>query len=812
MPSNMVDDRDEDIARAPEPIVPGATVHIGDVVAGKYRILGMMAIGGVGIVLKAVDVKLDRMVAVKLLLPNRAKDAVIAARFEKEARSAVKIKSEHVARIIELGELENGQPFMVLEFLEGQDLANCIDEQGQLEPKLAVDYTLQACEALAEAHALGLVHRDLKPANLFLAKRPGGTRILKVIDFGLAKTTSFDQPGVSGPDTSITSANDVVGTPRYMSPEQLRGNKKIDGRVDIWALGATLYEMLAGRPAFDALSVGEVWDVILHGQPTPLSTLRKDVPPELDRIVSRCLQKDPAVRYGSVAELAADLAPLGSPESKIHAIRAFRVRNESRGDSPDPAGATPIPHAEGTTTLLARLRQIAKTPSQRIKTSMLIATAAIAATIGIAGGTFISLRQGTSPIGSACSKNNQCKSSSCLDGLCSKRCASSADCDSPSQCLDGTCQLPLRVGFVYVGVPQDQGWTFSHERGRQEVEKRLSYLDSSFRTNVNQPKDAERVVDEMVRDGFQVVIANSFTLRDVMTRKAKQYPQVKFLVYAPHVDALPNLGAYYANIYHAWYLAGFAAAQKSKTGRLGFVGSLVLPEVVRDINAFARGARRFNPKANVEVRWIGFWFDPDGPDDQGKYAEERLAEELVATGCDVIAHHADNGRVVATLEKRPGKDLLSIGNNSHNACDSGPKTCLGVVHVNWAPLYERLFDDVHRGRWNPSNTYLQPIRANPEETVVQFLMNEDVAGSNVDIRTAELLSSLSRSDARDVFAGPFCSTGQRPSCVKAGEVVPPEELLSMCWYVEGVIEKTDPADAASPDKPSLVPDACEKNR
>ncbi len=287
---------------------------------------------------------------------------------------------------------------------------------------------------------------------------------------------------------------------------------------------------------------------------------------------------------------------------------------------------------------------------------------------------------------------------------------------------------------------------------------------------------------------------------------------MKFLVYAPRVDPLPNLGAYYANIYHAWYLAGFAAAQKSKTGRLGFVGSLVLPEVVRNINAFARGARRFNPEAKVEVRWIGFWFDPDGPDDQGKYAEERLAEELVAAGCDVIGHHADNGRVVATLEKRPGKDILSIGNNSHNACDSGPKTCLGVVHVNWAPLYEDLFDDLHRSRWNPSNSYLQPIRANPEETVVQFLMNANVAGSNVDIRTAELLSALSRSDARDVFAGPFCSTGQRPSCVKAGEVVPPKELLSMCWYVEGVVEKTDPTDPASPDKPSLVPVACEKNR
>ena len=807
----MADSKKAEPGQEKVPVVPGSTIHIGDLIAGKYRILGMLAIGGVGMVLKAEEAKLDRVVAVKLLLPNRAKDSAIAARFEKEARSAVKLKSEHVARIIELGELDNHQPFIVLEFLEGQDLAEHIEENGPLPPSTAVDYTLQACEALAEAHALGLVHRDLKPANLFLALRPGGTRILKVIDFGLAKTTRFARTGTSGPDTSITSATAVVGTPRYMAPEQLRGTKQVDGRTDIWALGATLYEMLSGRPAFDGPNVTEVWDAILRGAPPSLSEVRKDVPSELAAVVARCMEKDPRARYGSVAEMAADLVDLGSPESRVHALRAIRACREGIGHSDTPVSAPAQTAREGTTTLLSRLRRAGKPPDS-IKTSALFATAAIAALVGIAGGTVFALRQGTKSLGSPCMDNSECKSSACFDGLCSKRCESTADCEDETQCLGGTCQRPLRVGFVYVGVPQDQGWTYSHERGRQEVQKRLPFLVSSFRTNVNQPADAERVIDEMVRDQFEVVVANSFTLRDTMTRKAKQYPNVKFVVYAPRVETSQNLGAYYANIYQGWYLAGFAAAQKSKSGRLGFVGSLVLPEVVRDINAFTRGARRFNANAQVEVRWIGFWFDPDGPDERGKYAEESLAEELAATGCDVIAHHADNGRVVSTIEKHSPRTILSIGNNSHNACESGPGTCLGVVHVNWAPLYEQLFQHLHRRTWDPKNLYLQPMHANPEESIVQFLMNTNVSGSNLRISVAELLSSLSRSGGREVFEGPYCSTGQRGSCVEAGQTLDEQDLLSMCWYVEGVVEKTDPRDPMSPDRPSQVPEACSDNR
>lgn len=786
-----------------EPVVPGASVHVGDVISGKYRIVGVLALGGVGMVLEAVDQKLERTVAIKLLLPLRAKDKTIAARFEKEARTAVKIKSEHVASIIELGELDDGQPFIVLEYLDGDDLAMTIKRMGQLPLQLAVDYTLQACEALAEAHFLGLIHRDLKPANLFIANRPGGTRILKVIDFGLAKTTRFTDDGAP-PETVITNTTDVVGTPRYMAPEQLRKDSNLDHRVDIWALGATLYEMLAGRPAFSGHTMSGVWEAILHGEPKPLASLRNDIPQAVDGIIGRCLEKDPTARYASVSELATDLMPFRSPASKHHPIRAKRL--ESNDGTAEPAGDA----AGGSTTLLERLRT---TSSQHRKTTarVLLATAALATIVGVTAGTILSWNDVGAPLGSGCEANDECAGSACIDGLCSKRCGSDADCTAPTECLGGLCQRPLRVGFVYVGVPQDQGWTFTHELSRKQLSERLPYLRTTFRTNANRTEDAEKAIDEIVRDGYEVVVANSFTLREAAVRKAKQYPTVKFLVYAPRVDSTANLGAFYANIYHAWYLAGYAAAQKSKSGRLGFVGSLVLPEVVRDINAFARGAQRFNPKAKVEVRWIGFWFDPDGPDAMGRYKEDRLANELGSTGCDVIAHHADNGRVVATLEKRPDGGVLSIGNNSHNACVSGPRTCLGVPHVNWTPLYEKLFGDLHRGRWRPSDLYLQPIRANPEESVVQFVTNANVAGTNTDIRIAELLSELSRDEARNVFAGPLCSTGQRGSCLRKGESVGFDELLSMCWFVEGVIEKADPNIPESEDRPAAVPEECKRN-
>jgi serine/threonine-protein kinase len=293
-----------------------APVAVGDVVARKYRIDRVLGQGGMGIVVAATDTQLDRRVAIKFLLPDALKNADIVARFGREARAAAKIHSEHVARIIDVGELETGAPFMVMEYLEGGDLADRIRAQPAVPVADAARYLLQACEALAEAHAAGIVHRDLKPANLFLAKRPDHTVSVKVLDFGISKA-----PVASG---GITSTQAVMGSPHYMSPEQLVSSKHVDPRSDVWSLGVVLYEMLAGLPPFQGDTMPEIVAQILQS-PTPgVRATRPDVPAELEAVIARCTAKDPGARFADVAELARALVPF-APDCAQSAERAARV-------------------------------------------------------------------------------------------------------------------------------------------------------------------------------------------------------------------------------------------------------------------------------------------------------------------------------------------------------------------------------------------------------------------------------------------------------------------------------------------------------
>src|SRR4051812_29611172 len=214
------------------PFVAG--VREGDVLAGKYRVDKILGAGGMGVVVAAHHVQLDERVAIKFLLPEALGNAEAVARFAREARAAVKIKSEHVARVIDVGTLETGAPYMVMEYLEGGDLSQVLASRGPLPVEEAVEYVLQACEAIAHAHALGIVHRDLKPANLFLIRRPDGTNAIKVLDFGISKV----MPGKSASsDNAMTRTRTVMGSPLYMSPEQMASTRDVDGRTDLWALG-----------------------------------------------------------------------------------------------------------------------------------------------------------------------------------------------------------------------------------------------------------------------------------------------------------------------------------------------------------------------------------------------------------------------------------------------------------------------------------------------------------------------------------------------------------------------------------------------
>jgi serine/threonine-protein kinase len=306
----------------------------GDVLAGKYVVERVLGAGGMGVVVAAKHVELGERVALKFLLPAAASRGDMAARFQREARAAVRIKSEHVARISDVGRLPNGAPYMVMEYLAGRDLAAELAARGALPIALAVEWVLQACEAIAEAHALGIVHRDLKPANLFLTKRADGSDLVKVLDFGIPKAAA-DEAGAP----SLTATHGIMGSPLYMSPEQIRSSKNVDARADVWSLGVILQELVTGKPPFHADAMTALLAAILTDAPAPLRLVLPSAPVELERAVSRCLEKDVALRMPSVAAFADALSPFASPSARFSIERITKVLGAGA------YGATMLPDA-----------------------------------------------------------------------------------------------------------------------------------------------------------------------------------------------------------------------------------------------------------------------------------------------------------------------------------------------------------------------------------------------------------------------------------------------------------------------------------
>lgn len=297
-----------------------ALARPGTVLLDKYLVEGVLGIGGMGAVVAATHLQLEERVAIKFLLGPIARDPDMVQRFIREGRSAIKIRSEHCVRVMDVGRLPDGSPYMVMEYLKGRDLDAVIAKSSPLAISAAVDYILQAGEALAEAHMLGIVHRDLKPANLFVAERADGSPCVKVLDFGISKQSAPD-----GGDLGMTKTQAIMGSPLYMSPEQMRSSKDVDARADIWALGAVLYESLCGRPPFDASSVTELCARILQDEPPSLSMRRPEVPPALGVVIGRALEKNRDRRYQNMAELAVALAPFGTQSARTSAERISRV-------------------------------------------------------------------------------------------------------------------------------------------------------------------------------------------------------------------------------------------------------------------------------------------------------------------------------------------------------------------------------------------------------------------------------------------------------------------------------------------------------
>jgi serine/threonine-protein kinase len=278
-------------------------VAVGEVLAGKYKVEDVLGVGGMGVVVAARHLQLEQKVALKFLRPEAMQSKEAVERFLREARNAVRLRSEHVAKVQDVGTLDSGAPYMVMEFLEGADLSRVVHATGSITIEEAVYFVLQTCEAIAEAHSLGIIHRDLKPQNLFVTRRVDGKPLVKVLDFGISKSIDT-QSGLS-----LTRTSSIMGSPLYMSPEQMRSSKNVDQRSDIWALGVILYELLTGHVPFEAESVPELCLKVVQDQPESPKATRPEIPEGLSAVVLKCLEKTASNRFSNVAELAAALEP-----------------------------------------------------------------------------------------------------------------------------------------------------------------------------------------------------------------------------------------------------------------------------------------------------------------------------------------------------------------------------------------------------------------------------------------------------------------------------------------------------------------------
>ena len=325
---------------------------IGSVIGGKYRVDAELGRGGMGVVVRATHLHLNQSLAIKFLL--RATRPGAAARFEREARTTMRLRSEHTVRVLDAG-VQDGIPYLVMELLDGCDLRRLIRERGALPVGDAAGYVVQACEALAEAHALGIVHRDVKPANLFLTRRFDGSPLIKVLDFGVAKECTEEADL-----EALTTSAVALGSPMYMSPEQVRDARMVDARADLWSTGVTLFELLTGRGPFEAATVSGLLAAVLSDEPASLHALCPSAPPRSrgsSAPASRETPRAAAPRRRSSARpwapsplpgpRAASPGSPASPSCRSRTSRCLRSPGPPRRPSPGPDRSPPpaLPNA-----------------------------------------------------------------------------------------------------------------------------------------------------------------------------------------------------------------------------------------------------------------------------------------------------------------------------------------------------------------------------------------------------------------------------------------------------------------------------------
>ena len=319
-----------------------ANPRVGRTAGGKYKLVRLLGEGGMGAVYEAQHSVVGRRFAIKFLHPELAGNAEIVARFQREAQAAGSLENENIAAVVDAGTAEDGAPYLVMEYLEGEDLAHLLFRCGPLPVPRAAYIMIQACRGLVAAHERNIVHRDLKPENLFVCKRNDGSDLVKVLDFGIAKLH------VGGSGTGLTHTGATMGTPFYMSLEQARGAKEVDHRTDIYSLGVILYEILTGAKPHPGESYNEILYHVISNEPAPLEAVRLGLPAGLSAVVNKAMAREAGDRYASAALLMETLIPfagravtplrtsLGATMQTPGSIPSARVATEALPSPPEP--------------------------------------------------------------------------------------------------------------------------------------------------------------------------------------------------------------------------------------------------------------------------------------------------------------------------------------------------------------------------------------------------------------------------------------------------------------------------------------------